>query len=318
MRKLTICMPAFERPHLIGEAIESCFRQRFRPIEIIVGDDSVSDEVERVAVSMQPPPGVELHYRRNPETLGQSRNVNSLIEQATGSHLMLLHDDDLLCDGGVDILASQLEAHPNATCLYGLQYIVEEDGTIVAESTSSWNQRDRRVPPWAGVQASPLRAALWHQVPNNGYLLDAQAAKASPLRSEELVGHAVDADFIIGIAKKAEAGSFVFVPEYVSKYRLTRNSIARSRAINTREDLFFDSVLADQELEREDDARDDLLRRIAVGAALDAAMAGRRMEALRIMGSRYYGAPWLSRWTGYRLMAVATPGVAEKIKQFFV
>lgn len=304
-----------DRPVLLREAVESCFRQEHRPFEILIGDDSSTDDSREVIAGLPISSDVALRYLRNETRLGQSSNVNRLLRSADGTHITLLHDDDLFCDNGLDQLVAGALRHPGALCVYGQQQLIALDGTMLPERTQAWSRRDRRSVDFAGPQDSPLRAALWCQPPNDAYLLDAATAKDVGYRSEEAVGHAVDADFMIRIAKTAKPGTFVLLPEVVSKYRLTPDSIARSNAINGRQDLFFRSLVADGDLEGEGRARDELLRRIGAAAVLDAALAGHRLESVRILASGYYDKPIFSRWTGYRLSCILSRRMGGRIKR---
>lgn len=312
---ISICIPTFNRPQLIRETIESCFDQAYRPLEILIGDDSSDDRTEKFIRSFEAPAGIFIRYERNGATLGQSRNVNRLFQRASGVRLVLLHDDDLMCPGGLDRLVCAFDAFPRARCVYGLQHVVSADGRILEDRSVEWNKRDRRTPDHGGPQSSPLKAALWQHVPNDGYLIESGLARRIGYRDEARVGHAVDADFIIEVAKNAGEGEFVFIEDFVSKYRLTPGSIARSQTINRHQDLFFASLLEDEDLDAEAEARDRLLERIATGAALDAAMAGRRSDALRLLFSRYYDKPYASRWTLYRLLCVLSPPLGVFIRR---
>ncbi|GGE01059.1 hypothetical protein GCM10011390_19860 [Aureimonas endophytica] len=311
---VSICIPTFERPQLIRETIASCLAQTHRPIEILIGDDSRTSETEDLVRSLPLPEGIVIRHERNRERLGQSGNVNRLFHRAAGRYLLLIHDDDLMCPGGLDLLLAALATYPSARCVYGLQYVIAPGGTVLLERSAAWNARDRRVPDHAGPQPSPLRAALWQHVPNDGYLIDSRLAREIGYKHEREVGHAVDADFIIEAAKGLAPGDFVFVDAFICKYRLTPGSIARSPTINRRQDMFFMSLSRDETLRREDEARNGLLRRIATGAALDAAMAGRRRDALRILFSRHYDRPRFSRWTLYRLVCILSPRLGLRLK----
>lgn len=312
--RVSVCIPTFNRPDLLRQAVESCFRQARRPFEILIGDDSPSDDAAAVASSIAAPSDVAIRYHRNERRLGQARNVNRLLAHASGTHVALLHDDDLFRDGGFDLLLAGLERYPEAVCIYGLQQIVALDGSVLKDYTSRWNLRDRRLPSLSGAQERPLRSALWCQPPNDCFIVRADRAKQIGLSSEDVVGHAVDAQFMIRLAQISPSGSFVLLPDYVSKYRLTPESIARSAGINGREDLFYFWLRSQPQLDEEREARDELLRRIAAAASLDAAQAYRKIDSIRIIASRYYKEPFLSRWTAFRVSSILSPNIGLLIK----
>src|SRR5271155_1251140 len=107
---ITICIPTYRRPALLREAIETCFLQDYRPLEILVGDDSGNDAALQVTRSLQLPPGIAIRHVVHEHPLRQARNVNWLFNNASGSRCLLLHDDDGLVQGGLDKLVSAWDA----------------------------------------------------------------------------------------------------------------------------------------------------------------------------------------------------------------
>lgn len=313
---ISICIPTRNRPDLLAICIASCLENSYRPIEILVGDDSDDDETERWIYGQRSPAGVVLTYSRNERPLGQSGNVNRLFNEAQGGRVLLLHDDDRLLAGGLDLLADAWMRTPNVRCVYGKQFLVEPNGLRLFDQSRAWNDRYFRTAAHVGLQPNAVVAALRQQVPNDGYLVESALVRRVRFRPESEVGQCVDADFAVRLAQSADARGFVFINDHVSEYRLTPNSIARAKDLNRREDLLFESmehIGGDAEVL---EAKKLLLSRISVGAALDAAMAGRRRLALRIMRSQFYQKAYLSRWTLFRLVCVCSPGFGRRAKRY--
>lgn len=311
---ISICIPTCDRPGFLRTAIESCLIQEHRPLEILIGDDSRDDAAADMLRTLPLPDGVTLERIRNRPSLGQSGNVNGLLARAAGRRLILLHDDDVLCPGAIAELTRAWSEHPGIRCAYGKQYMIDESGQILAETTQTWNRTYARHPEASGRQPSALVAGLLQQIPNNGYLMETELARSVGLRPEPEIGQCVDADFGVRAGIEAGRDSFVFVDAFTSAYRLTAESIARSQTINRRQDLFFAYVSTLHGDPAVEAARDVLLRRIAIGATLDAALAGRRRDALRILFSSYYDKPFASRWTLYRLLCVVLPRLGPRLR----
>ena len=312
---ISICIPTFNRPDLLKQAVDSCLSQAYRPFELIIGDDSTNLDTKAYVESLTVDEGILLRYLRNDPSLGQSGNVNRLFDNARGEKLIILHDDDVFVPGGLDVLMAGLAADPTAQCVYGMQSIIAPDGTDLPTDTETWNLRYFRVDHYAGAQKTALLAALWQQVPNNAYLMDSVLAKAVRYRQEDEIGQCVDADFVIRVAMAYPAARFVYVPQFVSKYRLTPNSIARSQTLNRRQDLFYEFVKGIATKSHEDSAKDLILTRIGTGASLDAAMAYRPLYALMIIFSRYYSLPFWGRSTFFRFVCVISPKLGAWIKR---
>jgi glycosyltransferase involved in cell wall biosynthesis len=312
---ISICIPTCNRPDFLRQAVESCLSQKYRPLEILIGDDSGGTVSGAMIASLPAASEVEIRYRHNARRAGQARNINALFASAKGERLILLHDDDRLCDDAITTLTNAWDAHPGCLCVYGMQYVIDETGRILPKRTRTWNRTYHRIPEEAGPQPVPLVAALRQQMPNNSYLVSSARAHAMGFRSEDEVGDCVDADFGIRLGETADPHAFVFVDKFVSEYRLTSNSIARSDLINRRQDLFYDSVRAVRGGKEICAARDALLARVAVGATVDAALAGRKWMALRILFSRPYRLPLLSRWTVFRLACIGSPRIALTLRR---
>jgi glycosyltransferase involved in cell wall biosynthesis len=310
---ITICVPTCRRPDLLKEAIESCFRQKYRPLEILVGDDSGDDRSVGTLQGFTPPDGVRVdHVIHNPP-LHQARNVDWLIKNSRGTRLLLLHDDDLLCDRGLDRLVEAWEAQSGIVCAYGKQYVLSPAGEVLSSETEDFNRRYGRVKANRGVQESPLSAGLSQQIPNNCFLVDAKVARGVGYRPEEAVGNSVDEDFGIRLGQASGDKSFYYIDEFVSCYRLTENSILRARHFNYGEHLLFSEVARLDVPERDLAARDLSLKRMSAKAVLNAAMAGQRLKALSIFFSRHYELRYTDIRSLFRLIYIASPSLGARL-----
>lgn len=311
---LSICIPTCNRPLLLKQAIESCLGQRYRPLQIVVSDDSGDDASERLVAEQVAPEGVTFLYRHNRPGLGQSGNVNQLFDLAEGSRLLLLHDDDLLCEQGLDRLVGIWDEAGDVHCVYGKQQVIDAEGLVLAADTEALNADYCRDEQHEGRQSSGVEAGLRQQMPNNAFLIDTALAQRVRYRSEAEVGHSVDADFAIRVGAAVPQGGFVYVDDFVSRYRLSDDSIMRTKDLNHGQHLFF-SVVEDLALdqEKEQDAREVMLGRLGAEAVLDAAMAGKRALALRIVVSRHYRVPIASPATIYRLVCIASPQIGRAL-----
>ena len=91
---LSIGIPAYNRPHLLREALASIARQRvFDDFEVIVCDDGGLPETRRV-VESSPLPNIRFFVNR--PRLGAIGNWNRCLSLATGRWVTLLHEDDAL------------------------------------------------------------------------------------------------------------------------------------------------------------------------------------------------------------------------------
>src|SRR5690242_20419866 len=97
------------------EAVLSAFAQTYRPLEIVIGDDSRVSSAEPALTQFHSDATIELHYEKNSKPIGQAGNVNELFSRARGDRIVLLHDDDLLLPDAVRILAECWNSYPQLT-----------------------------------------------------------------------------------------------------------------------------------------------------------------------------------------------------------
>ena len=91
MRKLSICVPTYNRAHLIRASLETILNQSYSDFDLTVVDNASPDNTEEVVRQIRDP---RLRYVRNPENVGLILNNNRCIEEATGELIAIYHDDD--------------------------------------------------------------------------------------------------------------------------------------------------------------------------------------------------------------------------------
>ncbi len=304
---ITISIPTFHRPSLLVHALHSCFIQDYRPLEIDIGDDSWSNETERLVETLSTPPGIGLRYWRNRPSLGQVGNVNALFSRARGSRLMLLHDDDVLLPGAVSALSETFSASSGVIAAYGIQEVITEHGERSESETRSNNEHANRLPAFAGLQTEPVVCALWRQFPNDGYLIESKIAKSIGYRDVAIVGNANDVDFAIRVATENRHSEFYFLNRRTSQYRLSNGSIRVQHDTCGKFYAVLEQLTLTSDAERR--ARDWLLDKTAEEAVVDHALHGNWKSALRIMGSKHYPRARRPTKSMFHLAIIAFPAL---------
>ncbi|MCM1144048.1 MAG: glycosyltransferase family 2 protein [Blautia sp.] len=97
---VTVAIPAYKRTDLLKEAMESVLRQKgFSDYELIVVDNYAEDNPEMDALmSAYTEKYPHIVYYKNEQNIGMGGNWNRCIELAKGDWVVLLHDDDMLCE----------------------------------------------------------------------------------------------------------------------------------------------------------------------------------------------------------------------------
>ncbi len=284
---ITISVPTFQRPDLLLTALNSCFAQDYRPLEIDIGDNSTDQETERMVAGLIPPVGITIRYRRHVPGLGQVGNMQELLARARGDRLLLLHDDDLLLPGAITTMAAAYDLAPDVVLSYGTLQHIDARGQYLQKMTEKENADLGRTFEHAGLRRDLLVAALRRHVLPLGFLVRADAAKRVSFRNRDEIGLAVDTDFSIRLALAYPDAAFAFVAQPVYQFRLW----AESQRFTQHDTCWklYDKVLALEGLSLEEEkARDALLTFIARAATTENALGGRRRAALRILLSRHY------------------------------
>jgi glycosyltransferase involved in cell wall biosynthesis len=112
---ISIVIPAFNRPHLLEEALASIAAQTLSvPLEVIVCDDGRTPGA-RMAVRRYRDRGYK--YLPNPVTLGAVENWNHCLRSATGTWVMVLHEDDLIYPWFLESVLPHLDFDNAGVCV---------------------------------------------------------------------------------------------------------------------------------------------------------------------------------------------------------
>jgi glycosyltransferase involved in cell wall biosynthesis len=280
---ISVCIPTYQRPKFLQEALYSVLEQTLQPVEIVIGDDSHDDLTENLVLDIKKECKIPISYTRHSPSLGQAGNVNFIYEIAKGDKIVLLHDDDLLLPNCLEDLNSCWDIHPNLVAAYGKQYFISEEGTIDHNLSSKLNQFYFRTSDKSGLQKSSIEAALLHQFPNDCFMILASAAKAIKCRPYEKIGNAVDFDF--GLRLAFEYSNFFFLDKYTAKYRITKDSISKNTNSTAQS---FHIILNTDFPEELFWAKDYELKKEASTAIMELINMGKKKQAIDIYFSQYY------------------------------
>ena len=128
---VTIAIPTYNRAEsYFPSALRSALSQTYSNIEIVVSDNCSSDHTQAMVRAIKDP---RIRYFRHDPGIGQKNNYNFCFEQAKGSYVLLLHDDDLIDD---DFVSSCMHA-AGGTAGVGIirtgMRTINADGDITAQ-----------------------------------------------------------------------------------------------------------------------------------------------------------------------------------------
>ena len=116
IRKLfSVCIPAYNRAHHLGDLLESILAQDFHDFEVVICEDKSREreQIAAIARDYQSRYPEVLRYFENEENLGYDANVRKLVEKASGRFCFFMGNDDIMCPGALQNTASVIQRHPN-------------------------------------------------------------------------------------------------------------------------------------------------------------------------------------------------------------
>jgi glycosyltransferase involved in cell wall biosynthesis len=118
---VSVIVPAYNRAHLIGRALESLRVQTYRDFEVVLGDDASTDDTVAVARRACP----DLKVARLSVNRGASSARNAAIRESRGRFLAFLDSDDEWLPEKLAVQMAYLETHPEVAvcaCAYRKQW----------------------------------------------------------------------------------------------------------------------------------------------------------------------------------------------------
>ena len=114
---VSVLVPFFNDAEFIGQALASIRAQSLDDFEVIAADDRGADGSAEIART------VAAHDTRfrifsNPVNLGMTPNWNRALKEATGTYVVKLDADDVMCPRMLELLAAELTAHPEVQAVY--------------------------------------------------------------------------------------------------------------------------------------------------------------------------------------------------------
>ncbi len=132
---LSICIPAYNRPIWFERTLRSIVANvadNKRYMEVIISDDSDSNECNIVASRILIPLNINYKYIHNQPKLGMADNWNNSINLASGKYVLVLHDDDFLLNNGtheiIKVIKNNQEEYP--VMLFGVNVVNEQEKII--------------------------------------------------------------------------------------------------------------------------------------------------------------------------------------------
>ncbi len=156
---VSIVIPCYKGSRFLAETIDSCLKQTYREIEVIVVDDASPENDAEIAESRAARDS-RVRVVRRAQNGGVSRAYNSGYAVARGDYFTRLSQDDMFREDAIEIMLRCLQEAPaNVGLVYCDMQKVDENGRWL----SRWNQADDpyAADPDAKPVSSPDESALF-------------------------------------------------------------------------------------------------------------------------------------------------------------
>jgi glycosyltransferase involved in cell wall biosynthesis len=124
--KLSILIPAYNRPDMLAQCLDS-LRSVTSDCEIVVVDDCSPTDLGPHVEPYIARDG-RIRFCRNKTNLGPTGNFNHAIELARGRYFCILGDDETVLPGNFEKKLAILDAHPDIGFAYSRHYYTNEQG----------------------------------------------------------------------------------------------------------------------------------------------------------------------------------------------
>ena len=108
---VTVITVTYNSSAYVRDAIESILASSYPNFELIIGDDSSSDNTWEIVAGYRDPRIVKY---RNEQNIGEYPNRNKAIQLAKGEYLIFIDGDDVIYPHGIAYFVSMMQAFPEA------------------------------------------------------------------------------------------------------------------------------------------------------------------------------------------------------------
>jgi glycosyltransferase involved in cell wall biosynthesis len=133
--KISVCLASYNGEKFIGDQIESIVRQLGERDELIISDDSSSDNTLSIIHNFQDP---RIHIFTN-KSYNPIFNFENAIRNSTGEVIVLSDQDDIWIENKLAIIREHFKNNLSKIHTVVLDgYVIDELGTISRESIFKW------------------------------------------------------------------------------------------------------------------------------------------------------------------------------------
>ncbi|MEM8641957.1 MAG: glycosyltransferase [Cyanobacteria bacterium P01_G01_bin.54] len=226
MPHVSICIPTYNRSHLLPLAIDSVLTQTYTDWELIVCDDGSTDDTAAVMARYS---DARIQYLRHPGNIGKSNNMRSGYLAAQGEYFLKFDDDDRLTPEFLSRTVTILNLYPEVDFVGADHWIIDEQGQrdIAATDANSKFWKRHNLP--AGRVKNLLKQVFVHQSFQVGSTLFRYTALQAVDFMRPNLQNCEDNDLLVRLALADKVG--YYLPERLMEYRRHPEQTSLARAV---------------------------------------------------------------------------------------
>ena len=137
---VSVIIPTYNRPAYLMEAVRSVLAQTWRNLELIVQDNASERDPTPLLTALG---DARLRVIRHDRNIGQTANMVTGCQRATGEYVTILGDDDLWHPGFLSRLVPQMVANPDVVVSFCEHDYIDVNGRVDAAGTTAINRKHR-------------------------------------------------------------------------------------------------------------------------------------------------------------------------------
>lgn len=134
---VSICVPTYNRPNLIGKLLDSILQQTYQDFEIIITDNS--DSLDTQALIQTQYKDARIRYFKNEQNLGMGGNTRRALSLIQGDFFTFTPDDDVWTDAKkLEKQVGFLNENTDINIVYSNAESIDYDGNKLDEFSSAY------------------------------------------------------------------------------------------------------------------------------------------------------------------------------------
>jgi glycosyltransferase involved in cell wall biosynthesis len=211
----SVIVTVYKRKKYLHAALQSVLNQSLQPREVIVADDSNSNEISLIVEGFNSP---LITYIPNSSRQGVAPSVRNSINAANSELIAIMNDDDEWMPDFLAQLTSAFQLHPACCLAFCDHWLMDERGSILLEETEENTALYGRHILLEGIQSNlPQLVLLNNAVPLAMGSIFSKTAFDSMLIVDEVKGAY---DFWISCLLAESHRPAVYVKNRLTRYRI--------------------------------------------------------------------------------------------------